>query len=122
MARHPSRECASKILEVLAAEYQKDARELTTAGQYYHNLTLTLLKTFPSGWMRQRLPFPTCLSKQKLDQALLDIGYKEKADAHAHSVAETLTFQGIRRLTEDAYRTHFDSRKEWPPSSHAQDV
>ena len=30
-------------LEALAADYHKDARELTTAGQYNHNLTLTII-------------------------------------------------------------------------------
>ncbi|KAI2499450.1 hypothetical protein MHU86_15034 [Fragilaria crotonensis] len=44
-ARHPS-QYAGENLEALAADYRKDARELTTAGQYDHNLTLTMLKTF----------------------------------------------------------------------------
>jgi hypothetical protein len=36
----------SKNLEALAARCQKDARELTTAGQHNLNLTLTMLETF----------------------------------------------------------------------------
>ncbi|KAI2514061.1 hypothetical protein MHU86_445 [Fragilaria crotonensis] len=74
-ARHPS-QYAGENLEALAADYRKDARELTTAG---------------------------------------------KSGAHAHMVAEKLTFQDICRQAEDAYRTQFD-RKEWPPASHAPDV
>ncbi|KAI2489083.1 hypothetical protein MHU86_25512 [Fragilaria crotonensis] len=50
----------------------------------------------------------------------LDIG-QGKSGAHAHMVAEKLTFQDICRQAEDAYRTQFD-RKEWPPASHAPDV
>ncbi|KAI2508103.1 hypothetical protein MHU86_6276 [Fragilaria crotonensis] len=43
-ARHPSQYAGEN--QALAADYRKDARELTTAGQYDHNLTLTMLKTF----------------------------------------------------------------------------
>jgi hypothetical protein len=38
----------TRNLEALAADCQKDTRELTTAGQYDHNLTITILKTFLS--------------------------------------------------------------------------
>ena len=121
-ARHPS-QYAGENLEALAADYRKDARELTTAGQYDHNLTLTMLKTFllAGGAGNEDYRFPLRSTKQKLDQALLDIGYKEKSGAHAHMVAEKLTFQDICGQAEDAYRTQFD-RKEWPPASHAPDV
>ncbi len=44
-ACHPS-QYAVINLEALAADYQKDARELATAGQYDHNLTLTMLTMF----------------------------------------------------------------------------
>ena len=121
-AHHPS-QYAGENLEALAADYRKDARELTTAGQYDHNLTLTMLKTFllAGGSGNEDFRFPLRSTKQKLDQTLLDIGYKEKSGAHAHMVAEKLTFQDICRQAEDAYRTQFD-RKEWPPASHAPDV
>ena len=47
--------------------------------------------------------FPLRSIKQKLDQALLDIGYKEKTAAQAHMVAEKLTYQDICREAEDTY-------------------
>jgi hypothetical protein len=121
-ARRPS-QYAGENLEALAADYQKDVRELTTAGQYNHNLTLTMLNTFhlAGGAGNEDFRFPLRSTKQKLDQALLDIGYKEKSGAHAHMVAEKLTFQDICCQAKDAYRTQFD-RKEWPPASHAPDV
>ena len=114
---------AGENLEAPAADYRKDARELTTAGQYDHNRTLTMLKTFllAGGAINKDYRFPLRPTKQKLDQALPDIGYKEKSGAHAHMVAEKLTFQDICRQAGDAYRTQFD-RKEWPPASHAPDV
>jgi hypothetical protein len=121
-AHHPS-QYAGENLEALAADYRKDARELTTAGQYDHNLTLTMRKTFllTGGAGNKDYRFPLRSTKQKLDQALLNIRYKKKSGAHAHMVAEKLTFQDICRQAKDAYRTQFD-RKEWPPASHAPDV
>jgi hypothetical protein len=82
-ARHLS-ENAGENLEALAANYRKDACELTTAGQYNHNLTLTMLKTFllAGGAGNKDYRFPLRSMNQKLDQALLDIGYKEKSRAH----------------------------------------
>ena len=44
-ARHPS-QYSGENLESLAADFRKDACELTTAGQYDHNLTLTMLKPY----------------------------------------------------------------------------
>jgi hypothetical protein len=95
---------AGENLEAPAADYRKDARELTTAGQYDHNRTLTMLKTFllAGGAINKDYRFPLRSTKQKLDQALPDIGYKEKSGAHAHMVAEKLTFQDICRQAGDA--------------------
>jgi hypothetical protein len=77
-ACHPSQN-AGENLEALAADYRKDARELMMAGQYDHNLTLTMLKmVLLAGRAGNKYyRFPLCSMKQKLDQALLDIGYKE---------------------------------------------
>ena len=111
-------------MESLAADFRKDARELTTAGQFDHNLTLTMLKAFllAGGSGNEDYRFPLRSLEQKLDKALLDIGYKEKsAGAQAHMVSEKLTYQDICREAEDAYRTQYD-RKEWPPASTAPDT
>ena len=53
-ARHPS-QYAGENLEMLASDFRKDARELTTAGQYDHNLTLTMLKTSPCSQYQAKL-------------------------------------------------------------------
>ena len=121
-SRHPS-QYAGENIESLAADFRKDARELTTAGQYDDNLTLTMLKIFllAGGPGNEDYRFPLRSTKQKLDQALLDIGYKEKSGAQAHMVAEKLTYQDVCRQAEDVYRTQYD-RKEWPPASRAPDV
>ena len=67
-------------------------------------LTIFLLAGGPGN---EDYRFPLCLTKQKLDQALLDIGYKEKSGAQAHMVAEKLTYQDICRQAEDVYRTQY---------------
>jgi hypothetical protein len=96
---------------------------LTTAGQYDHNLTLTMLKTFllAGGSGNEDFRFQLRATKQKLDQASLDIGYKEKSAAHAHIVTKKLTYQDICRQAEDAYCLQYN-RKEWPPASHTTDT
>jgi hypothetical protein len=121
-ARHPS-QYARENLEVLASDFRKDARELMTAGQYDHNLTLTMLKTFllagESG--NEDFRFQLRATKQKLDQVLLDIGYKEKSAAQAHMMSGKLTYQDVCRQAEDTFRLQYD-RKEWPPASHSTDT
>jgi hypothetical protein len=85
------------------------------AGHYHHNLTLRMLKTFlimAGGAGNKDYRFSLRSTKQKLDQMLLDIGYKEKSGAHAYMVAKKLTFQDICRQAEDSCRSQFD-RKEW---------
>ncbi|KAI2498513.1 hypothetical protein MHU86_15973 [Fragilaria crotonensis] len=82
-----------------------------------------MLKTFllAGGSGNEDFRFQLRATKQKLDQALLDIGYKEKSAAQTHMVTEKLTYQDICRQAEDAYRLQYD-RKEWPPASHATDT
>ena len=109
-------------LEQLAAHFRKDANELTTAGQYDHNLTLGMLKTFllAGGSGNEDFRFPLRSVKQKLEQALLDIGFKDKEAANLHMQVNKLTYKDICAHAEDSYRTLFD-RKEWPPARHVRD-
>lgn len=106
-ARHPS-QYPCENLESLAADFRKDARELTTAGQFDHNMTLTMLKIFllAGGPGNEDFRYPLRATKQKLDHALLDIGYKEKSGAHTHMVNEKLTYQDIRRQAERRCLSH----------------
>ena len=120
-ARLPS-QYPGENLELLAAHFRKDANELTTAGQYDHNLTLGMLKTFllAGGSGNEDFRFPLRSVKQRLEQALLDIGFKDKEAANLHMQTNKLTYKDICTHAEDAYRTLFD-RKEWPPARHARD-
>ena len=114
---------AGENLKQLAAHFCDDANELTTAGQYDHNLTLGMLKIFllagDSG--NEDICFPLRSVKQKLEQALLDIGFKDKEAANLHMQVNKLTYKDIYAHAEDAYRMLFD-RREWPPARHTRDT
>jgi hypothetical protein len=117
-ARLPS-QYSGENHEQLAAHVHKDANELTAAGQYDHNLTVGMLKNFlmAGGSGFEEYCFPLRPVKQKMEQAILDIGFKDKEAANLHMQVNTLTYKDIFAHAEDANRTLFD-RKEWPPARH----
>jgi hypothetical protein len=53
----------------------------------------------PFFWLRgaqnEEYHFPLCPTKQKLDQVLLNIGYKEKSGTYGHMVTKKWTFHDI---------------------------
>jgi hypothetical protein len=117
-ARHPS-QYSGENLEQLATHFCKDANELTTAGQFDHNLTLGMLKIFllAGGSGNEDYCFPLRSVKQKLEQALLDMGFKDKEAANLHMQVNKLPNKDICTHAEDAYRMLID-RKAWPPAQH----
>ena len=110
-----------EILKLLAARFRKDANELTTTGQYDHNLTLGMLKTFllAGGSGNEDFHFPLRSVNQRLEQALLDNGFKDKEAANLHMQEQKLTYKDICTHAEDTYCT-LHNRKEWPPARHAR--
>ena len=109
-------------LEQLSAQFRRDALELTTAGQYDHNLTLSMMKIFllAGGSGNEDYRFPLRATKLKLELALLEIGFKEKTAANDYMVEHELTYKDICTQAEDTYRTLFD-RNEWPPARNTRD-
>ena len=109
-------------LEQLAAQFRKDALELTTAGQYDHNLTLLMMKIFllVGGSGNEDFRFPLHATKQKPEQALPDIGFEAKTAANDHMSELKLTYKDVCAHTYDTYRTLYD-RKEWPPARNVRD-
>jgi hypothetical protein len=102
-------------LEQLVAHFRKDANKLTTAGQYDHNHTLSMLKIFllAGGSDNEDFCFTLRSIKKKLKQTLLDIGFKDsKEAANLHMQVNKLTYKNICAHGEGAYRTLFD-RKEF---------
>jgi hypothetical protein len=122
-ARLPRQYPGEYLDELLAAHFRKDANELTTTGQYDHNLTLKMLTTFllAGGSGNEDFRFPLCLVKHRLEQALLDIGFKHKEAANLHIQEQKLTYKYICTHAEDTYRTLHDC-VEWPPACHARDL
>jgi hypothetical protein len=72
-----------------------------------------MMKTFllAGGTGNEDFRFPLRSVKQKLEQALLDIGFKDKDAANKQMSDNKLTYKDICTHAEDAYRTLFD-RKE----------
>jgi hypothetical protein len=109
-------------IELLAVDFRRDALELMTAGQYDHNLTLSMLKIFliAGGNNNGNFQFPLRLLKKQLTEALLAIPYMSRADGDKYMVKENLTYKNICTLAEDEYRSQFDLG-EWPPARNNQD-
>ena len=109
-------------LEKLAVEFRAGAMELANAGQYEHNLTLTMLKTFLLAGGIDNEDFRWSLRglKSKLDDELLAIGYMGRDQADAHMVRSKLTYKDINAAATKAYRKQKD-RGEWPPAKNLPD-
>jgi hypothetical protein len=109
-------------IELLAVDFRRDALELVTAGQYDHNLTLSMLKIFlmAGGANNGNYQFPLRLLKKDLNSALLVIPHMNRADADKFMLKENLTYKHICTLAEDEYRSQFDL-DEWPPARHTKD-
>jgi hypothetical protein len=75
-------------LDKMAVDFRADAMELVNAGQYEHNLTLSMLKSYllAGGTDNEDYRFGICVLKIKLDEELLAIGYMDKPQADAHMV------------------------------------
>jgi hypothetical protein len=109
-------------IELLAVDFRCDALELVTAGQYDHNLTLSMLKIFliAGGTNNGNYQFPLRLLKKELNEALLVIPHMSRTDADKFMIKENLTYKHICTLAEDEYRSQLDL-DEWPPGRHAKD-
>jgi hypothetical protein len=109
-------------VELLAVDFRRDALELVTAGQYEHNLTLTMLKIFllAGGANNGNFQFPLRLLKKELNEALLVIPHMSRSDADRFMIKEDLTYKDICTLAEDEYRSQFDL-EEWPPARQSKD-
>jgi hypothetical protein len=119
--RHPA-QYPGENLEELGRDFRRDSTELITAGQYDHNLTLSMLKIFlqAGGRGNEDFRFALRMRKQKLDQALIDIGHMSKKSALQHMVQKGLTVKDVCLFVETEYRRQKD-RNEWPPARHAKD-
>jgi hypothetical protein len=108
----------------LVEDFSTDAKTLTMAGHYDHNLTLSMLQIFlqagGDGSAGEAFRFPLSTIKMKLDSAWLAIALKEKAAAQAYLSKDDLLYTDICKSVENEYRKLTDA-SEWSPAKHAQD-
>ena len=111
-------------LHQLASDFRRDAKLLVKAGQYDHNLTLVMLKSFikagGEGTDGHAFRTPLYLIKERLDEAIAQIAFMDKAASQAYMIKEKLTFEDICKKIEDKYKNCFDNAL-WSPAKHAID-
>jgi hypothetical protein len=111
-------------LHQLASDFRRDAKLLIKAGQYDHNLTLVMLKSFiqAGGQDTNGHAFrtPLYLIKERLDKAIAHISFMDKAASQAYMIQEKLTYEDICKKVEDDYKNCFDNSL-WSPAKHAVD-
>jgi hypothetical protein len=110
-------------LEKMAVDFRADALELVNAGQYEHNLTLSMLKSYllAGGMDNEDYRFGLRLLKLKLDEELLSIGYMDKTHADSHMTAQGLGYKDVIAGAIKPYRKQLD-RNEWPPAKNQTDA
>ena len=108
----------------LSQDFQTDAKELTIAGQYDHNLTLKILQIFllagGNGSEAARYHHKLCNLETKLNATLKLVATMEKSDATKYLKQENLMYHSICQLAEECYQD-LHNNGLWPPAKHAQD-
>ena len=108
----------------LACDYRREAMELMNAGQYDHNLTLHMLKTFikagGDGLDAENYRYLLRDTFGKLNNALVAVGYMAKVDADDYMVKNSLTYLEICEVAERNYTAARD-QGEWPPARNPHD-
>ena len=119
--RRPQQNSGQDV-ERMAVHFRGAALELSNAGQYEHNLTLTMLKAYlvAGGTDNEVYRYSLRDLKSRLDDKLLAIGYFNKAQADAHMIKHKLHFNDINSSATKAYGKQFD-RGEWPPTKNLPD-
>ena len=106
----------------LACDYRREAMELMNAGQYDHNLTLHMLKTFikagGDGLDAENYRYLLRDTFGKLNNALVAVGYMAKVDADDYMVKNSLTYLEICEVAERNYTAARD-QGEWPHCSQS---
>ena len=109
----------------MAVDNKNDAAELVLAGQYDHNLTNAMLDSFLEASSEDTLAksyhFTLLGLSEKLNKALIQVGYMEKAAADSHIQQLGLTYTDICEAAKDAYQLLADKDKWAPARSPVKD-
>ena len=122
-ARLPSHYKGQDIIQ-LSQAFQEDARELTLACQYNHNLMLKMLQIFISagadGLEAEDYHHPLCTKHGKLANELKTVVHMDYAQGTSYLNAMRLLYRDICTLAEDTYKNQKENGA-WPLAKHAQD-
>ena len=119
--QHPSM-YAAENLEKMCQVYRKLAQELSTAGQYDHNLTLRMVKTalLAGGKDNEDYRYDLRALKKRLTTELLAIGYMRFEEKEKHMAKQKLSFLDVCSEITNCYR-HAKDNSNWPPATNAPD-
>ena len=111
-------------LRLMASDIRRLAKELTSAGQYDHNLTLNILNNFllagGESSIAEGFRFPLRGKKTMLESELLKTPFMSSAEADKSMLEKELSYKDICNFAVDEYRRLFD-QGEWLPSKNARD-
>ena len=119
--QHPSM-YAAENMEKMCQVYRKLAQELSTAGQYDHNLTLRMVKTalLAGGKDNEDYRYDLRALKKRLTTELLAIGYMKLEEKEKHMARQKLSFLDVCSEITNCYR-HAKDNSNWPPATNAPD-
>ena len=115
---------AGENLETMMRDYRELARELTTAGQYDHNLTLRIVKSTldagGTGVHGQSFKHKLHELREKLNAALLKIGHMGPSAATKYMADLDLSYEAVSETIATRY-VWYRNNNEWDPAKNAHD-
>ena len=118
--QHPSM-YATQNMEKMCQVYRKLAQELSTAGQYDHNLTHRMVKTalLAGGKDNEDYRYDLRALKEWLTTELLAISYMKMEEKEKHMAKQKPSFLDMCKIT-NCY-CHAKDNSNWPPATNAPD-
>ena len=116
---HPQQYPGENI-ESLSNDFCKHAKELESAGQYDHSLTLNMIKAFLMSSVQGLFSFVINSMLLSMHSAITTVAFMTKVEANKHMVLNKLTFREVCQVATELYRTANDDN-EWPPAKLPQD-
>jgi hypothetical protein len=111
-----------RSLSKLAEDFRDDAKKLTIAGFYDHELTLTILKIFlevgGDGHCAENFWYKIYQWMEQMEEAMLTTRFMEKDDHDAYKVKKELTYHQITDQMESCY-INLLNKEEWMPAKNA---
>ena len=110
-------------IKSMVEDYEKAAKELVSAGQYEHNLTLDMINAFiaAGGEPNEDWKAPLRVIKERLEEALVTLGFhRTKEQEDKFMTKEKLTYKHICKTVRSRYKRKVE-KNEWPPNQTPTD-